>query len=163
MTGASRRSAHGRIKSSSSGGDSLRYPPSIRRGGKGKELVSIGAFKSNLKILVVLMLLGIAIIYFVINRIVVSHESQRKPPPRVITPFPAPKLMDLSMVNTNLIFDDFASFFLGEIELNRICVCTSSRESTGRACTGERIDLMFILEFVRGKRERKRVTVLVFM
>nr|VDD63503.1 unnamed protein product [Brassica oleracea] len=98
MTGASRRSAHGRIKSSSSsssGGDSLRYPPSIRRGGKGKELVSIGAFKSNLKILVGLMLLGIAIIYFVINRIVVSHESQK--PPRVITPFPAPKLMDLSM------------------------------------------------------------------
>ncbi|KAG5380374.1 hypothetical protein IGI04_028216 [Brassica rapa subsp. trilocularis] len=96
MTGASRRSAHGRIKSSSSGGDSLRYPPSIRRGGKGKELVSIGAFKSNLKILVALMLLGIAVIYFVINRIVVSHESQRQTP-RVITPFPAPKLMDLSM------------------------------------------------------------------
>ncbi|KAL0700934.1 hypothetical protein Bca4012_057056 [Brassica carinata] len=97
MTGASRRSAHGRIKSSSSGGDPLRHSPSIRRGGKGKELVSIGAFKSNLKILVGLMLLGIAVIYFVINRIVLSHESQRKPPPRVITPFPAPKLMDLSM------------------------------------------------------------------
>ncbi|KAF8099172.1 hypothetical protein N665_0248s0002 [Sinapis alba] len=94
MTGASRRSAHGRIKTSTSGGDLLRSSPSIRRG-KGKELVSIGAFKSNLKILVVLMLLGIAIIYFVINRIVVSHESQK--PPRVITPFPAPKLMDLSM------------------------------------------------------------------
>ena len=41
-----------------------------------------------------------------------------------------------------------------------MCV-TSSKASTRRACTGERIVLMFILEFVRGKIERERVTVLV--
>ncbi|CAL9239745.1 unnamed protein product [Arabidopsis halleri] len=102
MTGASRRSARGRIKSSSfpggdEGSDSLPYPPSIRRG-KGKELVSIGAFKTNLKILIGLIILGIIVIYFVINRLVrhglLYDESQK---PRVITPFPAPKLMDLSM------------------------------------------------------------------
>lgn len=155
MTGASRRSAHGRIKSSSSsssGGDSLRYPPSIRRGGKGKELVSIGAFKSNLKILVGLMLLGIAIIYFVINRIVVSHESQK--PPRVITPFPAPKLMDLSMVYTPILYWRFVPLLVrGRNWIESYMCVTSSRASTRRAYTGERIVLMFILEFVRGKEE----------
>ncbi|CAH8257364.1 unnamed protein product [Arabidopsis lyrata] len=102
MTGASRRSARGRIKSSSfpggdEGSDSLPYPPSIRRG-KGKELVSIGAFKTNLKILIGLIILGILVIYFVINRLVrhglLYDEAQK---PRVITPFPAPKLMNLSM------------------------------------------------------------------
>lgn len=113
MTGTSRRSARGRFKSSSSPsvdgeGDSIRYPPSIRRG-KGKELVSIGAFKANLKILIGLIILGIIVIYFVINRLV-SHgllydESQK---PRVITPFPAPKLMDLSMVQ-QILYSRFVS------------------------------------------------------
>ncbi|KAG7658741.1 Glycosyl hydrolase family 63 N-terminal [Arabidopsis suecica] len=100
MTGASRRSARGRIKSSSlspGSDEGSAYPPSIRRG-KGKELVSIGAFKTNLKILVGLIILGIIVIYFVINRLVrhglLFDESQK---PRVITPFPAPKVMDLSM------------------------------------------------------------------
>ncbi|XP_024007952.1 mannosyl-oligosaccharide glucosidase GCS1 [Eutrema salsugineum] len=95
MTGASRRSARGRIKSSSTGtdegGDSLRYSPITRRG-RAKELVSIGAFKANLKILIGLIILGIVVIYLLINRL--FDESQN---PRVITPFPAPKLMDLSM------------------------------------------------------------------
>ncbi|CAH8362874.1 unnamed protein product [Eruca vesicaria subsp. sativa] len=99
MTGASRRSTRGRIKSSPSGTDEgldpLRYNHNHRGKGK-KELLSIGAFKSNLKILVGLMLLGIAIIYFVINQII-THDLISQKPLRVITPFPAPKLMDLSM------------------------------------------------------------------
>lgn len=156
MNGPSRRSARGRIKSSSTGtderGDSLRHSPIIRPG-KRKELASIGAFKRNLKILVGLMILGIFVIYFVINRMF-SHGLFDEP--RVITPFPAPKLMDLSMVHESyyrmLLFFSLSLLFLWEIWIGRfvLFMCFSSKASTRRACTGELIVLIFILVFARG-------------
>ncbi|KFK41149.1 hypothetical protein AALP_AA2G092000 [Arabis alpina] len=96
MTGASRRSARARIKSSDEGSGSLLYSASIRQG-KGKKLESIGAFKANLTIMVGLIILGIIVICFVINWIVIPGLYDNSHKPRVITPFPSPKLMNLSM------------------------------------------------------------------
>ncbi|XP_010531615.1 PREDICTED: mannosyl-oligosaccharide glucosidase GCS1 [Tarenaya hassleriana] len=98
MAGASRRGGRGRIKSPSTAeddGDSLRRPASIRPG-KGKDLTSIRVFKANLRILIGLCILGILGIYSVSRVVNIGFDGESQTP-RVITPFPAPKLMDLPM------------------------------------------------------------------
>ncbi|CAL5433607.1 unnamed protein product [Camellia sinensis] len=71
----------------------------------------------DLKVLLGFAIIAFLIVLFMIHRLIIAVEHPQKP--RVVTPFPAPKIMDLPQVITR------------------------------RACIGELIALTFILEFVR--------------
>lgn len=93
----------------------------------------------------------ITIILFLISHLVNSTAEPRLP--RVITPFPAPKLTDLSQVNFNFQFDlvSFISSFFSELDESvRFCCCCSFKVSTRRVCIGELIVPISISEFVPG-------------
>ncbi|CAN6726949.1 unnamed protein product [Malus baccata var. baccata] len=99
MTGTGRRSSRSRASSSRDGNDGdtvpLRPPPNLRtqRGGRGRSQTSIGIFNVNLKVLLGLSAIAFFAILYLINNLM-NHVEQA-PTPRVVTPFPAPKLMDL--------------------------------------------------------------------
>lgn len=79
----------------------------------------IGILDVNLKLLLGFGILAFLIVLFLIHHIVSHPEDAQKP--RVVTPFPAPKLMDLPMVDTylcNVISHSFFSFY------TYVCVCT---------------------------------------
>ncbi|CAL5357831.1 unnamed protein product [Camellia sinensis] len=71
----------------------------------------------DLKVLLGFAIIAFLIVLLMIHRLIIAVEHPQKP--RVVTPFPAPKIMDLPQVITR------------------------------RACIGELIALTFILEFVR--------------
>ncbi|KAL0364311.1 UNVERIFIED_CONTAM: Mannosyl-oligosaccharide glucosidase GCS1 [Sesamum angustifolium] len=122
MTRISRRNPRGKPKTSPDGDQPPTdgsLDPNIRiPGGRDRNANRMMSF--TLKILffsgIILFIIGLFMKNYSVNSV---KKSVR---PRVVTPLPAPKLMDLSM-------------FEG---------------STRRVYTGEHIGLMFILEFVRG-------------
>ncbi|RXH72286.1 hypothetical protein DVH24_033824 [Malus domestica] len=97
------RSSRSRVSSSRDGidGDAvpLRPTPNFRpqrgsRGrGRGRNQTSIGTFNVDLKVLLGLSAIAFfAVLYLIINLMTHAEQAQT---PRVVTPFPAPKLMDL--------------------------------------------------------------------
>ncbi|OMO60462.1 Glycoside hydrolase, family 63, partial [Corchorus capsularis] len=100
MTGGGRRSARSRVKSSTDvneDDDALRRtkPNSKHRRDKSKDhgnaLRILGA---NFKIMIFFTIVAGLIIFFLVSHLITpaAEEAQR---PRVVTPFPAPKIMDL--------------------------------------------------------------------
>ncbi|PON82830.1 Glycoside hydrolase [Trema orientale] len=96
MTGSSRRSARSRVKSSSDGDEpsSRRTKPDIRpRRDRGRDHNSIRIFNVDLKLMLGLSIIAFFVVLFFIHGLIKpSEEFQR---PRVVTPFPAPKVTDL--------------------------------------------------------------------
>ena len=79
----------------------------------------IGILDVNLKLLLGFGVLAFLIVLFLIHHIVSHPEDVQKP--RVVTPFPAPKLMDLPMVDIylyNVFSHSFFSFY------TCVCICT---------------------------------------
>lgn len=105
MSGSGRKNARTRTRSSADAskdddGDdlSLRQPkPGFRpRRDRGRNQSSLRIFNVDLKVMLGLSVLAFFVILFVIyNLIKPAEEVQR---PRVVTPFPAPKIMDLPQV-----------------------------------------------------------------
>ena len=96
------------------------------------------------------------VIFFLIRRFVNPAEEARRP--RVVTPFPAPKIMDLPQVKCELFFFEFWLISHSVLVLLVLLYVYgvnwigfgSFKESTERVCIGEPIALMFISEFVPG-------------
>ncbi|KDP35806.1 hypothetical protein JCGZ_10442 [Jatropha curcas] len=97
MAGSGRRSARSRIKSSTDGSDdgllgSTKPNLKLRRD-RTKDHNLIPIINVDLKIMLGIGVFSFLIIFFLIHNLIKpSEEAQR---PRVVTPFPAPKIMDL--------------------------------------------------------------------
>lgn len=97
MTGNGRRSsARSRIKSTTDAKEDgpLRNARTHRRN-TSRDHTSLRLLNVNIKTLLGFTVFAFCIIWFLINRLV--NPDQEPKTPRVITPFPAPKLMDLPM------------------------------------------------------------------
>lgn len=153
MTGGGRRTARSRTKSSAdaNNGDEDQEKPHFLKPvrNKARNHSSIRIFNVDLKFMLGLSVFAcFVILFFIYNLIKPVEEAQR---PRVVTPFPAPKVMDLPQVKCQHL---------------SLCACApdcvllkqsleifgygSFKASTRRACTGEHIGLRFISEFVQG-------------
>lgn len=99
--GGSRRSARSRVKTSGDGdrdeSSSRRTRPDFNpRRDRGRNHNSIRIFNVDLKLMLGFSVIAFFIILFVIHGLIKpAEESQR---PRVVTPFPAPKVTDLPQV-----------------------------------------------------------------
>ncbi|KAK0575137.1 hypothetical protein LWI29_034460 [Acer saccharum] len=96
MAGGSRRSARSRIKSSTDADEdeplrNTRINSKNRRDSSN----SLRLFNVRLEIVLGFCILSFLVIFFLIRRLVNTVEENQRP--RVVTPFPAPKLMDLPM------------------------------------------------------------------
>ncbi|XP_047329863.1 mannosyl-oligosaccharide glucosidase GCS1-like [Impatiens glandulifera] len=102
MTGGGRSSARSRVKSKSAVGDDtpsqslLDFKSSrrLRRGNSNREESLLRIFDINPAVLVGFGCISLIIVFFVIRHLMIPFEELQKRP-RVITPFPAPKVMDL--------------------------------------------------------------------
>lgn len=129
MTGSGRRRARSRIKSSTDGGDdrSLRiekpkpHPQYQRDRSRDHSLIRIPSV--NLK-----ALLGFGIVLFLLVLFLIHHlinPVERPQTPRVVTPFPAPKIMDLPQVK--LLYVCICDYVYNSVV--RASLCDLSRES----------------------------------
>ncbi|KAL6531514.1 hypothetical protein OROMI_027877 [Orobanche minor] len=130
MTGNSRRTARSRAKPTALEPDDdrkvLKAPPNPNVRRRGRDQSSIRILDVNLKFLLGFGVISFSIALFLIYRLVNPVEVPQIP--RVITPLPAPKLMDLPMS----------------------CNGCSFKENTEKACIGELTGLKFILAYVQG-------------
>ncbi|XWS22745.1 hypothetical protein CRYUN_Cryun29cG0062800 [Craigia yunnanensis] len=100
MTGGGRRSARSRTKSSTDvneddGAFNKTKPNSKLRRVKIKDHGNaLRILNANLKIMLGFSIVAALIIFFLVNHLINPAEEARRP--RVVTPFPAPKIMDLS-------------------------------------------------------------------
>lgn len=113
MTGSGRRSARSRITSFSADDyddDSLRNtrPNLKRRRDRSKNQSSIRILNVDFKIMLGISVFSFLIILFLIHNLIKPVEQSQKRP-RVVTPFPGPKLMDLPQVISILYDMDFKS------------------------------------------------------
>lgn len=112
MPGTGRRSTRSRVNSSkhANANDdddddvSLRRRPNLRRRGARNDS-SIRIFNVDLKIILVLSVVAFFAILFLIYNLI--NPVQQAQMPRVVTPFPAPKLMDLPQVWNVLLHADY--------------------------------------------------------
>ncbi|TXG56065.1 hypothetical protein EZV62_017378 [Acer yangbiense] len=96
MAGGSRRSARSRIKSSTDADeDEPLRNPRINSKNRRDSSSSLRIFNVRLEIVLGFCILSFLVIFFLIHRLVNTVEENQRP--RVVTPFPAPKLMDLPM------------------------------------------------------------------
>lgn len=147
MTGSGRRSsARSRIKSKTDANEDgpLRNAGDHRRNTT-RDHTSLRLLNVNIKMLLGFTVFTFFIIWFLINRLV--NPDQEPETPRVITPFPAPKLMDLPMVIFIFVLICICTFFFFT---NTLFCFHSFKVSIKRACTGALIALMFILAFAPG-------------
>lgn len=94
MAGAGRRTARSRASSSRDEDDAK---PNLRPPrGRGRNHTSIGTFNVDLRVLLGLSVIAFVAILFLIYNLINPIEQAQTP--RVVTPFPAPKLMDLPQV-----------------------------------------------------------------
>lgn len=95
--GSSRRNARGRTSSSTEandGGDTSFGNTKPRRRDRNKNQNSIRILNVDIKIMLGISVLAFFVIFLLINNIIIKPAG-KAPRPRVITPFPSPKLMDL--------------------------------------------------------------------
>lgn len=151
MAGGGRRAARTRVKSSTDAEEDepLRNPRINSKNRRHSS--SLRIFNVRLEVVLGFCILSSLIIFFLIHSLVNTVEEVERP--RVVTPFPAPKLMDLSMVHASFrcLFEftcTFSKFGFFDRFLNWLC--NSFKVIIERACIGEHIVLMFILEFVPG-------------
>jgi mannosyl-oligosaccharide glucosidase len=111
MPGTGRRSTRSRVNSSKHAnanddddddGVSLRRRPNLRRA---RNDSSIRIFNVDLKIILGLSVVAFFAILFLIYNLI--NPVQQAQMPRVVTPFPAPKLMDLPQVWNVLLYLDY--------------------------------------------------------
>ncbi|TMW83041.1 hypothetical protein EJD97_003159 [Solanum chilense] len=95
MAGTSRGSTRSRASKSSTENPQIRNPNRILRKDKTRNNSLIRIFSVNLKFLVGFGIIAFAIALLFIYKLINPMEKPQKP--RVITPLPAPKLMDLPM------------------------------------------------------------------
>lgn len=97
MAGSSRSSARSRIKSTTDSGDdgALRStkPNFKKRRNRSEDHSLIRILNVDLKIILGIGVCSFLVIFFLINNLMKPVEQAQRP--RVVTPFPAPKLMDL--------------------------------------------------------------------
>lgn len=104
------RSTRSRVNSSKHANDdddddvSLRRRPNLRRRGARNDS-SIRIFNVDLKIILGLSVVAFFAILFLIYNLI--NPVQQAQMPRVVTPFPAPKLMDLPQVWNVLLYVDY--------------------------------------------------------
>ncbi len=112
MSGNGRRSARSRIKSATDADEddplrktkpNLKVRKDHRSTSTSRAYSPIRIFEVNLKVMLGLSVFAFFVIFFLIHRLV--NQAEEAPRPRVVTPFPAPKVMDLPQVK-------FDSFFL---------------------------------------------------
>lgn len=100
MAGSSRSSARSRIKSTTDSGDdgALRStkPNFKKRRNRSEDHSLIRILNVDLKIILGIGVCSFLVIFFLINNLMKPVEQAQRP--RVVTPFPAPKLMDLPQV-----------------------------------------------------------------
>lgn len=113
MSGNGRRSARSRIKHAAEADEddaSLRNtkPKPKARRGRSRDHSSIRIFDVNLKVVLGLSVFAFLAIFFLIRHLVNPAEEASRP--RVVTPFPAPKVMDLPQVQCDF-FPLFLLFF----------------------------------------------------
>lgn len=101
--GSSRRNARSRTSSSTeanNGGDDSIGNAKPRRRDRNKDQNSIRILNFDIKILLGISVLAFFVILLLIRNLIIrpAGKAQR---PRVITPFPSPKLMDLPQVSSN--------------------------------------------------------------
>ena len=109
MSGNGRRTTRSRTKSATDadGDDPLRNTkpnPKLRKD-RNRAHNSIRIFDVNLKVMLGVSVFAFFVIFFLIRRLVNPAEEVRRP--RVVTPFPAPKIMDLPQVKCELFFFEF--------------------------------------------------------
>ena len=109
MSGNGRRTTRSRTKSATDadGDDPLRNTkpdPKLRKD-RNRAHYSIRIFDVNLKVMLGVSVFAFFVIFFLIRRLVNPAEEIRRP--RVVTPFPAPKIMDLPQVKCELFFFEF--------------------------------------------------------
>ena len=103
MTGGGRRSARSRTKSSTDVNEdddafNKTKPNSKHRRVKIKDHGNaLRILNANLKIMLGFSIVAALIIFFLVNHLINPAEEARRP--RVVTPFPAPKMMDLPQVH----------------------------------------------------------------
>ena len=112
MSGNGRRTTRSRTKSATDadGDDPLRNTkpnPKLRKD-RNRAHNSIRIFDVNLKVMLGVSVFAFFVIFFLIRRLVNPAEEVRRP--RVVTPFPAPKIMDLPQVKCEIFF--FFEFWL---------------------------------------------------
>ncbi|KAM3358537.1 hypothetical protein P3S68_021470 [Capsicum galapagoense] len=95
MVGTSRGSTQSRALKSSTENSPIRKPNQMLRKDKTRDSSLIRIFSVNIKFLLGFGIIAFAIALFFINSLIKSIEKPQKP--RVITPLPASKLMDLLM------------------------------------------------------------------
>jgi mannosyl-oligosaccharide glucosidase len=105
MTGNGRRNARSRSKPATEANDddaSLRNtkPNPKARKGRSRDHSSIQIFDVNLKVVLGLSVFAFLAIFFLIRHLVNPAEEALRP--RVVTPFPAPKVMDLPQVKCDI-------------------------------------------------------------
>lgn len=150
MSGNGRRSARSRIKSSTDGDEGEPLRPRRTNLKNRRDQNSLRLFRVDVRIMLGLSIFSLLTISFLIYRLVNSiHEADT---PRVVTPFPAPKLMDLPVVKLNFMI---TCIFFCYVNDNYLFLkirdgYISFKVSIKRACTGELIALTFILEFAPG-------------
>lgn len=97
MAGSGRRSARSRIKSSDDGSDDAalsRTKPNLKlRRDRSKDHNLIQILNVDLKIILGIGVFSFLIIFFLIHNLITPVEEAQRA--RVVTPFPAPKVMDL--------------------------------------------------------------------
>ena len=133
MTGSGRRSARSRVRSSADAGDggdddvSLRETKARlkRRRERSKYGSTIPIFdNANLKVVLCISLVAFFVVLFLIHHLVNSAAEPQVP--RAVTPFPAPKIMDLPQVNAifelapllnccSKLFLSYFLFFVGDL------------------------------------------------
>ena len=163
MTGSGRSTVRSRARSDADAdadADSRRQkrPPFNRQRERSRYGSSIPIYNNaNLKVLLGICFVAFFIIWFMIHHL--SNSVTEPKLPRAVTPFPAPKIMDLPQVNFQL-----SPFFFQFWEFDHISVregrrkkeewlgwcCCSLKVSTRRVCIGELIVLTCISEFAPG-------------
>ncbi|CAL5418758.1 unnamed protein product [Camellia sinensis] len=94
MAGSGRRSARSRIKLHTDADEdrtTLRNPKLRKRRSRDHSLIRL--LNVDLKVLLGFAIIAFLIVLFMIHRLIIAVEYPQKP--RVVTPFPAPKIMDL--------------------------------------------------------------------
>ncbi|KAL7171743.1 hypothetical protein ACSBR2_036415 [Camellia fascicularis] len=94
MAGSGRRSARSRIKlhtDADEGRTTLRNPKLRKHRSRDHSLIRL--LNVDLKVLLGFAIIAFLIVLFMIHRLIIAVEHPQKP--RVVTPFPAPKIMDL--------------------------------------------------------------------
>lgn len=97
MAGTSRGSTRSRASKSSPGNPQIHNPNQMLRKDKTRNKSLIRIFSVKHKILLGFGIIALATALFIIYTVINPMEKPKKP--RVIIPLPAPKLMDLPMVN----------------------------------------------------------------